>query len=245
VFEQNGERRPALLQKEHCFFIRSVNAFSAVEWHPERLPAVEYFDTAQFFREVLNTSGWNFDYWKFSADSPSPRLTVRVHDNAFYYAGFGTDSTIIQNLSTPDGVPLFRGRDVIIQNGLGKYPVEKVCNLEARIFVRQSADGVIRCKEETHENIGQYRRISVTGLQNANVVVRPSSVSDDIVFLNNKRLTTLYAASDYEAEKRIDAYGIKYVLRGITGTLAICWGKKQKEFFPPSPAQENIHDLTP
>lgn len=245
VFEQNGERRPALLRKDHCFWIRSVNPFSAMDRLPERLPAIEYFDTARFFREALNNTGWNFDYQKFAGDSPSPRLTVRVHDNAFYYAGFGTDSTIVQNLSTPDGVPLFRGRDVIIENGLGKYPVEKVCNLEARIFVRQSAAGVLRCKEETHENIGQCRRISVTGLQDAEVVVRPSSVSDDILFLKDKRLTTLYAASDYEAEKHTDAYGVKYVLRGITGTLAICWGEKQKEFLPSSMAQENINSLTP
>ncbi|MBI4977031.1 MAG: hypothetical protein HZC28_06080 [Spirochaetes bacterium] len=231
-YVQGNVRRPAAARNGNIIWLRGTNSFKKVSRSAEYLPRTDYFFVEGMYRDLLNHFGWQFDFVKYDSAVLSPRITVRIHDNAFYYAGFGTNSTVVQHLSTPDGVPLFRGRDVILENGYGVYQTEKVSNLEARIFVR-GENGVMQCREMTHENIGENRRMQISGLKNATVTFRPTGTNaETVIFTKNARLHTIYEPSDYTFETTSDAFGVKYIVHNVTGELCVTWGARVKEYFP-------------
>ena len=229
---QNGERRCAMIADRNLMWIRPVNSYESVERYPVPLQA-PYTMTTPLFREGIAFSGWGIRFIKPDPLSPSPRMTIRVHDNAFYYAFFGSDTTVMQEISTPDGVPLFRGREVLIKDGKGFYPVEKAADLESRISIIQQENGSVSCARITNENIGQHFRYLIQNLKHATVTVRPDTESTHFVARDRKwPNVTLYDPSIFPVEKCRDPYGIKYVIRDVTGTLCVLWGIPEEEYFP-------------
>lgn len=86
-------------------------------------------------RGALAKFGWRIEFDKYSATTPDPRLTLRWHDNALYFSGFGTDTTVTERFRFPDGAPLFTGADALIRNGSACYPAERAVNRECRVFL--------------------------------------------------------------------------------------------------------------
>ena len=231
-YHQNGERRCAMIADRNLMWIRPVNSYESIERYPVPLQA-PYTMTTPLFREGIAFSGWGIRFIKPDPLSPSPRMTIRVHDNAFYYAFFGSDTTVMQEFSNPDGVPLFRGREVLIKDGKGFYPVEKAADLESRISIIQQESGSVSCSRITNENIGQHFRYLIQNLKHATVTVRPDMESTHFVARDRKWPNeTLYTPNTFPVEKCRDPFGIKYVIRDVTGTLCVSWGIPEEEYFP-------------
>ena len=219
------KRPAAVLYGDSVVWIRGTNSFEKVGRMPQFLSA-DYAMAEQLFIDVLKHLGLQLEYEKPMPQVAPPRIGIRLHDNAFYFSVFGTNSTVRQHIRMIDGAPLFRGRDMILKDNVGIYQTEKWANLEARLFV-QGDDSVIECTEWTHENRGMNRRMVVDGLKNATLVFRPTvDDSETVVFKRTTANHTLFAASDCDLEKTQDAFGVKYIARNITGRMTVLWGTR-------------------
>ena len=222
----DGVKQPAaVLYGDSVVWIRGTNSFDKVGRMPQFLSA-DYAMAEQLFIDVLKHLGLQLEYEKPMPQVAPPRIGIRLHDNAFYFSVFGTNSTVRQHIRMTDGAPLFRGRDMILKDNVGIYQTEKWANLEARLFV-QGDDSVIECTEWTHENRGMNRRMVIDGLKNATLVFRPTvDDSETVIFKRTTANHTLFAASDCDVEKTQDAFGVKYIARNITGRMTVLWGTK-------------------
>ncbi|MBR5025730.1 MAG: hypothetical protein IKX48_11725, partial [Victivallales bacterium] len=225
-YDIGGVKRPAaVLYGDSIVWIRGTNSFDKMGRMPQFLPA-DYAKPEQLFIDVLKHLGLHLEYEKPMPQVAPPRLGIRLHDNAFYFSVFGTNSTVRQHIRMADGAPLFRGRDMILKDNIGIYQTEKWANLEARLFV-QGDDSVIECTEWTHENRGVNRRMIVDGLKNATLVFRPTvDDSETVLFKRMATNHTLFTTSDCDVEKTHDAFGVKYIARNITGRMTVFWGTK-------------------
>lgn len=131
-------------------------------------------------RGALAKFGWRIEFDKYSATTPDPRLTLRWHDNALYFSGFGTDTTVTERFRFPDGAPLFTGADALIRNGSACYPAERAVNRECRVFLGMK-HGRVSCREATSGMPGVRRRILLRGVENTRVVFRPEAGHVDSV----------------------------------------------------------------
>ena len=185
-----------------------------------------YYPAESLLREALNNFGYHLEFEKYDAATPDPRLTLRYHNNALYYAGFGTDTTVTQFLRFPDGAPLFTGADTILDNGRAHYPAWRSSNLECRIFVTMT-NGRIQCREATSIMPGVKRRITVTGLSDARIVFRPEAGHvKSVRFYKGDPKGTLAQKSEFASRLEADAMGARYVLEHVTGDLQIAWGEE-------------------
>lgn len=233
-YRQDNITRPAVLKRGNVLWTRSTNSIAKITRAAIFLPKADYFYMETLFRDLAESLGWGVQLTRPLPHSASPRITIRVHDNAFYYAIYGTDMTVQQTFSTPDGAPVFRGRDLFLKDNKGICPMEKCSNYEARIFVK-GQDTILNCEEMPHENVGMERRLFVNGLKDATVTVRPPKNCALTALTPCRAHLSLHNIIDsYPIRKEVDEYGEKYIAEHVNGYISIIFGTKQKEYFPTS-----------
>lgn len=233
---RGGERRPALAcvtrpewNGGRAAWVRGTNSFS-MEKNCHAATAFDrkiYFAAESLLRTGLRSFGYDIEFEKYDTETPDPRITLRFNDNALYFAGFGTDTTVTERLRFPDGAPLFTGADTILENGSARYPAFRSTNCECRLFVSM-ADGRIQCREATSIMPGVRRRITVKGLSGARLVFRPEAAHvESVRFFKGDPKCTVLEKSGFEARLETDAFGPRYVLENVSGDLQIAWGEEQ------------------
>lgn len=239
-YTQGDEIRPAMLYCGNTAWLRISNSVSHIRKNHGGQPVVcdpkEYFYTESLFREAAAHFNWGCRWDKPLADSASPRLMIHINDNAFYYSVFGTDMTVTARCTTPDGAPVFRGADYFLKDDHAVFGLPKFQHWEARIFVK-SEDSIIRCKEETHENIGMERRLRIEGLKDATLTIRPPRSCSIVAVTPARHLFTMYDIPEpLEIRKEEDGFGVKYIAEHVTGGVSVVMGNQLKENFPKKPS---------
>ena len=237
VFEyrQDGEARPAVARVAkpewnggEALWVRGSNSFS-MEKHCHFSTAFDrnvFAPAEAMLRGALAKFGWRIEFDKYSATTPDPRLTLRWHDNALYFSGFGTDTTVTERFRFPDGAPLFTGADALIRNGSACYPAERAVNRECRVFLGMK-HGRVSCREATSGMPGVRRRILLRGVANARVVFRPEAGHvDSVRFYPPEQHRTVLEPSVLKARLEYDGVGPKYVLENVTGDFHIAWAEE-------------------
>ena len=237
VFEyrQDGEARPAVARVAkpewnggEALWVRGSNSFS-MEKHCHFSTAFDrnvFAPAEAMLRGALAKFGWRIEFDKYSATTPDPRLTLRWHDNALYFSGFGTDTTVTERFRFPDGAPLFTGADALIRNGSACYPAERAVNRECRVFLGMK-HGRVSCREQISLMPGVRRRILLRGVANARVVFRPEAGHvDSVRFYPPEQHRTVLEPSVLKARLEYDGVGPKYVLENVTGDFHIAWAEE-------------------
>ncbi len=166
---------------------------------------------------------------------PPPRLALRLHKNAFYLSGYGSNVTMTQRLRFPDGAPVFTYADLRQSRGDAVYPIERAMNYECRIFVDSPDDTPIRCRTRTSRSSDVKRRLLVYGLQRARVTFRPEPEHVSQVRFYGPDATTVLnlckrpiaQPSVIPARLTSDSFGPKYVVENVSGDLLISWGEEK------------------
>ncbi|MGE4563397.1 MAG: hypothetical protein AB7F32_00875 [Victivallaceae bacterium] len=235
-YVQNGERRVAAAAKHFAkgglaLWLRGSNSFAIVKnsHFPTPFDRSECFPAEELFRQSLKYFGYVIRFGKRSGDLPDPRLTLRMSGNALYFAGFGADTTVEEFFRFPDGAPVFTGCDLVLEDQLACYNVERAVNRECRVFVT-AADGVITCREVISHMPGVKRRLRIGNLRDARVVFRPEPDHVRSVRLSDnahgEANLTLEVPSLPGVKFETDGFGPKYIIGNFTGNLLISWGEK-------------------
>ena len=190
---------------------------------PVSLDPVKYFYPEVLMRYALREFGWELAYDKYSPAGRDPIIMISRHDNAFYFSGFGPDTTASGRFRAPAGVPLFTGTETVVENGTSSYPALKSWHRECRVFIEQEEPGHAACAENTAEQPGYRRRIMLSGLKNA--VVRffyEPGTEKKVSFLVDPHPPFL--GGDFRKPESIKGSGGKYLqVRGISGRMLISW----------------------
>ena len=232
-YVQGSERRVAALRRGNAYYLclSSSIARMAPGGSPEYLDSKEYFYTERLFTRLMQSSRWHFEYDSPDKALPLPKAAVRLHDNAFYYSIYSSNCNVKNIFGTPDGAPLFRGRDCYLCNDLAHYHPAKFEDLEARIFV-QGNNSFVSCTEHPPLGLGIQRQFRVTGLKNARVVFRvPADCS--LAFASAGRATSMQPVGELiKLERLEDDFGVKYVAENLNGTVHFWCGNAVEQYFP-------------
>lgn len=224
----NGEKRTAVAKYGNLIYLRGSSSFFLKGGQVEYLPESENFPFEKLYLEMLGHFGYEFTFELDGAPVESPTQTLHLHDNAFFLNNYSRNSAAVMHLRFPDGAPVFTGHDVRLRDNRAVYPMEKSGHNEIRFFV-SGEDSVISCEECATVNRGIHRTMRLLGLKNAIVVFRPPEDIDTVVFRLQDSLypsPTLFMENNCEVEECRDAFGRKFIITGITGTLMVMAGVK-------------------
>ena len=200
-------------------WIRGSNPFSAerVEGQQTRVPrphGLEYFDSSVLCRSLLETFGYGFVQHRRDG-STRPALTFLSRKrNGWYLSGYAPDTTVSLELAFPDGAPVFTGSDIRLRDGRSHVQLRTSFHLECRLFVSGQSSGAVSCVEAPCFPTDMERRVAVSGLAGATIVVFPPK----------ERLTKVFAEVDGEKITGCvdeEKGAIRY--DGLSGSVSIAW----------------------
>lgn len=181
-------------------------------FYPEILPRI-----------LLREFGYGISFSKYSWDGRNPITMIARHENGFYFSGFVPDVTAGIKLRMSQGIPLFKGTETIIGNGMATYNMPKSWHKECRIFIEQKESGRVSCAENTAEHHGVKRRIKLTGLKNATVRFYHEPGSDKKVKFLLEPAYPFLVGKFQKFERVNDENGVHLDLKNITGELLVSW----------------------
>jgi len=130
------------------------------------------FSPARFAAALLQRFGWELGYHCPEREILEPALTIHVTHNGLVFAGAAQNSLVGYEFATPAGAPVLLNTDCTIADGRASYRFPRAWRGECRVLVQQKAASVVSCRE-LHP--GKNRRLVVTGLKDAEVLVLPES----------------------------------------------------------------------
>ena len=144
----------------------------------------DFVDTAaspDALRKALADCGIAVDFKVKSADGRAPVMTVSPHGGALWFSVYNPFTTTETSLKFPLGAPILTGLDAELQNGAATYRFARCEHRECRIFVQQPS-GVVAATECAPVNNQFYRKVRLSGLQDATVCVFPEHTDRPVAF---------------------------------------------------------------
>lgn len=160
---------------------------------------------------------------RYKTMSPSDNFPINLfskHDSAYYMTGFAKDTTIVTQLSFPNGVPMPNGTEAIIQNNIGSFSTAKWCHNECRVFVKQKDRSKVICMtKNAADTMLADKRVGILGLSNADVTFTPPANS--VVFGCDE---LYFSGVSFEPDEILPDGSV--VFRNRSGDLYISWQDK-------------------
>ena len=98
-------------------------------------------------------------------------LFISKSKGAYFLNGHKPNSTVLTNISFPDGAPVSTEREIIVENNSAKYYFDKSFHYECRVFVKQKERSIILVKQRPPRPAHLHRKLDISGLKNATVTV--------------------------------------------------------------------------
>jgi hypothetical protein len=210
-------------------WIRGSSSFSFVDQRPREYPA-DIWNPAELARYLLASFGYRFVQERQHPGVKPVLNFVTRHRNAFIFSGFKADTTVVLRYAFPQGAPLLVGAETVIEDGAATYFLDKSFHKECRIFVRQPSGGVLSCKEKPPFPTGKERKLQVSGLQDADLVVYPPlERMDEVVFeLDGQEVDIEVTGGSSGGRGLAAAHAIRREgdsihLNSVTGVLSVNW----------------------
>lgn len=144
-------------------------------------------------------------------------LFVSRSKGAYYLNGHKPDSTVVTNLSFPDGAPVATEREIVVENNSAKYTFDKSFHYECRVFVKQKENSVILVKQRPPRPAGLNRKLDISGLKNATMTVY---CEPEIFHKKDLRVTTLSGAP---VRFKIDETKKAIVVEKTSEDISVMW----------------------
>lgn len=181
----------------------------------------EYFLGGSLMRYALKAFGYSISYDKPNKGIASPVNVISRNRNGFIFSGYVPNQTVSQSFILPKGAPIFTGMETILSNGEAHYSLPKSWNKECRIFVRQK-EGMITCWEIPPVEFGIKRKIGVSGLKDATLIVYPESNLENYYFCPG-RSEYPDKSKMYKSVLKRDSTGYYFEYKNINGSFVIAW----------------------
>lgn len=182
-----------------------------------------YGDTKQLL-DAMKKYGYCLE---FSGDNSCklPSMAIHRSNNAVIFSIYNRDTTATTRFRFPLGAPIINGFDTKIINGCAEYCFDRSVHGECRVFVKQE-QGTVRAKEEPPVNAKYRRRIRVSGLENAEVMLFGEEYcSSDCIVTQVAPDETPVAMAGWQVvsdkENGTYLYG-----KNISGTISLCMPRK-------------------
>jgi len=187
------------------------------------LNAEEWFPAESFMRGAVGALGTELLVEKQDAEQRDPMLCIARHANGFFFSGYNLDNTVQQHLRFPQGAPLMLGMHTRLSNGRATYTMPPAWHRECRVFVEQTVDGLLSCREEHSGMIGISRRMRVQGLRDATVRFHHEPGTEaQVTMLRNPAYPYLQGEFLPLTEHR-DSMGNYVQADNVSGTVLISW----------------------
>ncbi|MGQ9731257.1 MAG: hypothetical protein ACUVX8_08260 [Candidatus Zipacnadales bacterium] len=182
VADDSGQRAAAVVRKEAewngggVVWVRGSLplTFREGSTNPIQDTNVSVLDTSVWLRNLLAEFDCEFTQVRHDAATRCAYVFVSRNDNAFLFTGHKPDATTQVQLRLPQGAPLLTERETRLVDGRAQYGFDRSYQHECRVFVQQTADTLLSCKEMQHPT-GTRRRILISGLQDATLTLYPST----------------------------------------------------------------------
>lgn len=217
-------------EKDNVCWIRGSFPYynGGPEFHlPQPYNFREKFATSRLMRPMLSFLGVSISFDAFSPEDKMPLILASAFKNGYYFTSFSKDETVRTDISTRLGAPIIMNTSSVVENNTATYSLPKCLHEECRVFVKQADKSKITCRVET---IGDYmendRRISVTGLVNADVILIPEPGTTCRVYADTATNANFAVPFwvDSNTDFEIDEDG-NVVVKNVTGRLSFAWQK--------------------
>lgn len=176
------------------------------------------------FRHALAAcGGWDVAVSRAQPAKSATHLAISRCRNAFMFAGFSPDDSVVYDLRTPFGAPLLPGRNTVLAGGRARLPANRWFHEPVRLFVEQS-EGTVDVHAHPPANSHLNTCFKVDGLRDATVRFFPQSGQEERTqVLLNPDLWLLAIGKPFEMHPVDSDHGRYIELHNITGTLTIAW----------------------
>lgn len=181
----------------------------------------DYFLGGSLMRYALKAFDYSINYDKLNNGIASPVNVISRNRNGFIFSGYVPNQTVSQSFIFPEGAPIFTGTEAILSDGAAHYSLPKSWNKECRVFVRQK-EGVIACWEIPPVEFGIKRKIGVSGLKDATLVVYPEADLENYYFCPG-RSEYPDKSKTYKSVLKQDSTGYYFEYKNINGSFVIAW----------------------
>ncbi len=216
--------------KKLCWIRGSFPHFNAgPEFHlPQPYKLHEKFLTSRLMRPMLSLLGVSISFEAFTTDDKLPLILASAFGGGYYFTSFSKDETVKTSIKTPLGAPIIMNSASLVENDTSKYSLPKSLHEECRVFVKQKAKSKVVCRTETiGDSMYNDRRISVTGLVNADVIFLPNPNSLCRVYVDTPENYNFSVPFwiDSNTDFEIDENGY-VIVKNVTGRVSFAWQDK-------------------
>lgn len=178
-------------------------------------------DAGALARDLLGLVGIHVSHELRTADGGRAVHAIHRHDNAYWFSGYLPDTTTRLRLRLPEGIPLLQHTECWLEDGVAVYQLPKSFHAECRVIVRQTASGMLRCREVAPFPAHMTRGTRVSGLADATVrFMLPKALGDLRIDIEDRPLRL--GESDASGAVWQEDGGV-LVVEHVTGTLTIMW----------------------
>jgi len=172
---------------------------------------------------ALESMGWRLAKERVKAGARGPFLVVHRHRNALILAGYHRNEHDVQRIRLPLGAPLLTGRHNRIEDGCTVMRGERVWRHECRVLIERMEAGIVECRELPPVMHGIRRRLLVTGLRDADLVVLPETWTEESLrLLRDPKFPYFHDEALRSPVQSLEGHrAIR--LRGLTGELLLEW----------------------
>ncbi|MBD2865386.1 hypothetical protein [Paenibacillus oceani] len=189
---------------------------------PGHLPVRQegYFaDSSVLLRYALDDFGWTLRQARVDAESRAVMLFITRSDNAYWFTGCAQDTSVAFRLGTPEGVPLFPGQTVYVEDGIADYRLGRTFHDECRIFVRQPKPGLVFCQEKSPYPTRvkrTVRTIAASRLKEADLTVYPplEALRNGLVEITHNGVLI---------KPELHPNNDRLIVKNISGAIGISW----------------------
>jgi hypothetical protein len=174
-------------------------------------------------RLALAELGLEFLVRKREPAQRDPVLAVARHQNGFFFSGYAPDTTVSLSLCFPQGAPLLAGLETQLINGRSTYAMPRAWRRECRVFVEQTSDGELSCREQHSGQMGVARRMWVGGLQDALIRFYPEPGMEDKVTMLQDPAYPFIEGDFLEPRVWSGRFGKHLAVEHVSGELLISW----------------------
>lgn len=180
-----------------------------------------YFLGGALMRFALIPFGYSIKYDKPLSDIASPVNVISRNRNGFVFSGYVPNQTVRQNFLFPQGAPVFIGYETLLVNNSATYYLPRSWNRECRIFVRQK-DGMVSCWEIPPVEFGIKRKIGISGLKDATLIVYPEVDTANYYFCPGRNEYP-DRSKIIKSELQNDYTGYYYEYNNLNGSFVMAW----------------------
>ena len=224
---RGDERRAVAVRRGSVAWVRGTSSVTVAGVRGRNLAtldAVNAYSCEILMRHALARLGWSLAVHRRSPSQQATHLMISRCRNAFVFAGYSPDDSVVYELHTPLGAPLLPGRNTELVDGRARVPVQRWFHEEVRVFVGQ-AGGLVGVHAHPPQNHRYHRRLLIDGLDHATVRFFPETGCEARTqALLNTDEWILARGEPFACRTVEDAHGRYMELTGITGRLTIAWG---------------------